>query len=113
MLADEPTTALDVRVQAQVLALLRHLADERGMAVVLITHDLGIVAGFADEVIVMRSGRVVESGSVDAVYANPTHPYTRGLLGAVPRLDADPDTRLATVPAASDTGDDAGPEAYA
>lgn len=105
LLADEPTTALDVRVQAQVLALLRRLADERGMAVVLITHDLGIVAGFADDVVVMRSGRVVEWGNVEDVYANPSHPYTRGLLGAVPRLDADPDVRLATVAPDSDTGE--------
>jgi peptide/nickel transport system ATP-binding protein len=107
LLADEPTTALDVRVQAQVLALLRRIADERGMAVVLITHDLGIVAGFADDVVVMRSGRIVESGLVDDVYAAPAHPYTRGLLGAVPRLDADPEVRLATVP--PDTGDDEAP----
>jgi peptide/nickel transport system ATP-binding protein len=102
LLADEPTTALDVRVQAQVLALLRTIADERGMSVLLITHDLGIVAGFADDVVVMRSGRIVETGSVDDVLTAPQHPYTQGLLGAVPRLDADPDQRLATVPPETD-----------
>ncbi|GGM15484.1 ABC transporter ATP-binding protein [Nakamurella endophytica] len=98
LIADEPTTALDVRVQAQVLAVLRRLADDRGMSVVLITHDLGIVAGFADDIVVLRSGRVVERGTVDEVYARPHDPYTRGLLGAVPRLDADPSVPLAVVP---------------
>lgn len=98
LIADEPTTALDVRVQAQVLDLLYDLAVERKMAVLLITHDLGIVAGFADEVVVMRHGRIVEQGAVDELYRAPRHPYTRGLLGAVPRLDADPSIRLATVP---------------
>ncbi|MBD0736732.1 ABC transporter ATP-binding protein [Streptomyces sp. CBMA29] len=98
LIADEPTTALDVRVQAQVLELLTGLADERGMAVLLITHDLGIVAGFAEQVVVMRHGRVVERGATDDIYYRPTHPYTRGLLGAVPRIDADPAVRLATVP---------------
>ena len=98
LIADEPTTALDVRVQAQVLQLLDELARERDMAVMLITHDLGIVAGFADTITVMRHGTVVERGDVDTVYAQPSSPYTRGLLGAVPRLDADPDVELATVP---------------
>ncbi|MCU1658025.1 MAG: transporter ATP-binding protein [Pseudonocardiales bacterium] len=97
LIADEPTTALDVRVQAQVLQLLDELARERGMAVMLITHDLGIVAGFAERVVVMRNGRVVEHGDVDSIYAAPKAEYTRGLLGAVPRLDSDPDRELATV----------------
>ncbi|MEY9212822.1 ABC transporter ATP-binding protein [Thermobifida halotolerans] len=97
LIADEPTTALDVRVQDQVLRLLDELARERGMAVLLITHDLGIVAGFADRVVVMRTGRVVEEGAVDDVYAAPSHPYTRGLLNAVPRIDRGPDQRLSTV----------------
>jgi ABC-type dipeptide/oligopeptide/nickel transport system ATPase component len=97
LIADEPTTALDVRVQAQVLRLLDELARERGMAVMLITHDLGIVAGFAERVVVMRNGRVVEHGDVDSIYAAPKAEYTRGLLGAVPRLDSDPDRELATV----------------
>ncbi|NRG42313.1 ABC transporter ATP-binding protein [Rathayibacter sp. VKM Ac-2835] len=99
LIADEPTTALDVRVQAQVLELLHEVADERGMGVLLITHDLGIVAGFADEVTVMRRGEVVESNAVDALYAAPQHPYTRGLLGAIPRLDSDPGVPLRSVAA--------------
>jgi ABC-type dipeptide/oligopeptide/nickel transport system ATPase component len=98
LIADEPTTALDVRVQEQVLELLIDLADERGMAVLLITHDLGIVAGFADHVVVLRHGRVVERGPTDDIFYRPAHPYTRGLLGAIPRIDADPAVRLATVP---------------
>jgi ABC-type dipeptide/oligopeptide/nickel transport system ATPase component len=97
LIADEPTTALDVRVQSQVLDLLREVADERGMSVLLITHDLGVVAGFADRVAVMRNGKIVEVAPVDELYANPQHPYTRGLLGAVPRIDADPSKRLLTV----------------
>jgi ABC-type glutathione transport system ATPase component len=105
LIADEPTTALDVRVQAQVLQLLRDLADERGMAVLLITHDLAIVAGFAGSVVVLRHGRVVERGLTDDIYYRPAHPYTRGLLGAIPRIDADPGVRLATVP--PDTGEPA------
>ena len=99
LIADEPTTALDVRVQAQVLRLLAELSLERDMAVVLISHDLGIVAGFADTMVVMRNGRVVERGDVDSVYSSPQAEYTRGLLGAVPRLDANPDLELATIPA--------------
>jgi ABC-type dipeptide/oligopeptide/nickel transport system ATPase component len=102
LIADEPTTALDVRVQAQVLQLLRDLADERGMAVLLITHDLGIVAGFAESVVVLRHGRVVERGGTDDIFYRPAHPYTRGLLGAIPRIDADPGVRLATVPPGTD-----------
>lgn len=98
LIADEPTTSLDVRVQAQVLQLLYDLSVERRMAVLLISHDLGIVAGFAEQVIVMRHGRVVERGPVDDIYRSPQDPYTRGLLAAVPRLDADPSIRLASVP---------------
>jgi peptide/nickel transport system ATP-binding protein len=108
LIADEPTTALDVRVQAQVLQLLTEIADERGMAVLLITHDLGIVAGFAESVVVLRHGRVVERGGTDDIYYRPTHAYTRGLLGAIPRIDADPSIRLATVPADIEVTGDAG-----
>ncbi|WP_395105510.1 ABC transporter ATP-binding protein [Actinomadura sp. SCN-SB] len=97
LIADEPTTALDVRVQAQVLTLMRELADERGMAVLLITHDLGIVANFADRVVVMRHGAPVEEGPVRRIYASPRHPYTKALLAAVPRIDGDRDRRLSTV----------------
>jgi oligopeptide/dipeptide ABC transporter ATP-binding protein len=102
LIADEPTTALDVRVQAQVLALLSEVTAERGLAVLLITHDVGIVAGFADRVAVMYSGRIVESGPVEAVFTRPAHPYTSGLMGAVPRLESQ-DKRLTTIPGAPPT----------
>ncbi|TYK46838.1 ABC transporter ATP-binding protein [Actinomadura decatromicini] len=105
LIADEPTTALDVRVQAQVLTLLRELAAERSMSVLLITHDLGIVAGFADRVVVMRHGAPVEQGVVDDIYARPQHPYTRGLLASVPRIDDDPSRRLSTVDEAALEGE--------
>src|SRR5262249_38271921 len=84
LLADEPTTALDVTTQAQVLELFDTLTAERGTALVLVTHDLGVVAGHADRVVVMYAGRVVEDGAVDDVLASPAHPYTRALLASVP-----------------------------
>jgi peptide/nickel transport system ATP-binding protein len=87
LIADEPTTALDVTVQAQILALLGELRRETGTAVVLITHDLGVVADHADEVAVMYAGRVVERAAAAEIFAEPQHPYTVGLLGAAPRLD--------------------------
>ena len=87
LIADEPTTALDVTIQAQILELLRDLQARLGSAVVLITHDLGVVAETADRVVVMYAGRKVEEASVEALFANPGHPYTRGLLASVPRLD--------------------------
>ncbi|MCB9683288.1 MAG: ABC transporter ATP-binding protein [Alphaproteobacteria bacterium] len=87
LLADEPTTALDVTIQAQILELIAGLARELGTAVILVTHDLGVVAGVADQVAVMYAGRIVERGPVDAVLTNPQHPYTAGLLASVPRLD--------------------------
>ncbi|MGI8806861.1 MAG: ABC transporter ATP-binding protein [Acidimicrobiales bacterium] len=86
LVADEPTTALDVTIQAQILDLLRDIRREKGVAIVLISHDLGVVAGLADEVAVMYAGRVVERGTVDDVYEQPRHPYTRGLLASIPRL---------------------------
>ena len=89
LIADEPTTALDVTVQAQIMALLRDLQRERDMAMVLITHDLGVVAEVADHVAVMYGGRVVESGSVREVLSNPAHPYTLALLESVPQADLD------------------------
>jgi peptide/nickel transport system ATP-binding protein/oligopeptide transport system ATP-binding protein len=89
LIADEPTTALDVTVQAQILDLLRALQAETGMAIILITHDLGVVAEMADEVAVMYAGRVVERAPVAALFDDPQHPYTIGLLGSVPRLDED------------------------
>jgi len=87
LIADEPTTALDVTIQAQILDLLRTLQQETGTAVILITHDLGVVAEAADEVVVMYAGRVVEQAPVQALFDTPQHPYTVGLLGSMPRLD--------------------------
>ncbi|MEM9248078.1 MAG: ABC transporter ATP-binding protein [Pseudomonadota bacterium] len=89
LIADEPTTALDVTIQAQILDLIRRLQKDLGMAMILISHDLGVVAGVADKVAVMYAGRIVESGSVDTVFATPRMPYTEGLLGSVPRFDRD------------------------
>ena len=96
LIADEPTTALDVTIQAQILELMCTLQTETGTAVILITHDLGVVAEVADEVLVMYAGRVVERAPVQAVFDAPQHPYTIGLLGSVPRLDVQR-TRLAAI----------------
>ena len=96
LIADEPTTALDVTIQAQILDLLRDLQSRLGMAILIITHDLGVIAEIADEVVVMYAGKVVESAPVRALFADPQHPYTIGLLGSIPRLDADR-ARLATI----------------
>jgi oligopeptide transport system ATP-binding protein len=98
LLADEPTTALDVTIQAQILALLRELALESGAALVLITHDLGVVARWADRVVVMYAGRVVETAPVRELYARPRHPYTLGLMQSVPRLEARREARLVPIP---------------
>jgi peptide/nickel transport system ATP-binding protein len=87
LIADEPTTALDVTLQAQILELMRELKAESGAAIILITHDLGVVAEVCDEVAVMYAGEVVERADVDALFASPQHPYTVGLLGSIPRLD--------------------------
>jgi oligopeptide transport system ATP-binding protein len=87
LIADEPTTALDVTVQAQILALLQDLRREFSTSIILITHDLGVVAGVCDSVLVMYAGRVMEYGDAPSVFADAAHPYTRGLLHAVPRLD--------------------------
>jgi len=87
LIADEPTTALDVTVQAQIIALLRDLQRDHGTAIVMITHDLGVVAGLCDEVMVLYGGRVMEQGSAEPIFYQPTHPYTVGLLGAVPRIE--------------------------
>ena len=96
LIADEPTTALDVTIQAQILDLIKRLQRERGMAVLFITHDLGVVAELADRVVLMRHGQVVEQGPVAEVYADPKHPYTKGLLACRPRLGVKRD-RLPTV----------------
>ena len=93
LFADEPTTALDVTIQAQILDLLRDIQQDRGMSVVLITHDLGVIARMCDRVAVMYAGEVVERGSLEAVFENPTHPYTQGLLGSIPDVE-DPAPRL-------------------
>jgi oligopeptide/dipeptide ABC transporter ATP-binding protein len=87
LIADEPTTALDVTIQAQVLDVFERVQDRTNTSILLITHDLGVVAGVADRVLVMYAGRQVESGSVDQIFYNPRHPYTRGLLASLPRLD--------------------------
>jgi oligopeptide/dipeptide ABC transporter ATP-binding protein len=97
LIADEPTTALDVTIQAQILELLRKLQKETGMAVLLITHDLGVVAENADTVAVMYASRVVEFARVEDLFDNPKHPYTEGLFRSVPKL-GDESTRLATIP---------------
>jgi oligopeptide transport system ATP-binding protein len=88
LIADEPTTALDVTVQAQMLDLFRDLSNEFGTALVLITHDLGVVAGIADRMMVMYGGRAVEKGTVDEVFYDPRHPYTLGLLNATPHVES-------------------------
>ncbi len=92
LIADEPTTALDVTVQAQIMQLLGDIRRDFGTAIILITHDLGIVAGFCDRTLVMYGGQIMEEGATDDLFAKPTHPYTRGLLNAVPRLDQDEET---------------------
>ncbi len=97
IIADEPTTALDVTVQAQILELLKQLTREVGSAMILITHDLGVVARYADRVCVMYAGRVVESGTALEIYEDPRHPYTLGLMASVPRLDDDARQRLVPI----------------
>jgi len=97
LIADEPTTALDVTIQAQIVELVKRLRQEMGMAIIWITHDLGIVAGIAHRVMVMYAGFVVERASVKELYANPQHPYTRGLLGSLPRLDEQQAIRLVNI----------------
>jgi oligopeptide/dipeptide ABC transporter ATP-binding protein len=97
LIADEPTTALDVTIQAQILRLLERLQEELGMAVILITHDLGVVAEVADDVLVMYAGRVVEAGTLDQIFYDPQHPYTWGLLGSVTRLDRGRAHRLSQI----------------
>lgn len=98
LVADEATTALDVTTQAQILELVARLQEELGMAVIWITHDLGVVAGIADRVLVMYSGRVVESATVDELYRNPRHPYTHGLLASLPRPGAERPEKLFAIP---------------
>jgi peptide/nickel transport system ATP-binding protein len=98
LIADEPTTALDVTIQAQILALLKKLVVEHGTALIMITHDLGVVAGLCDVVNVLYAGRVVERAGRHEIFADPRHPYTYGLLGSIPRLDAEHADRLTPIP---------------
>ena len=97
LIADEPTTALDVTIQAQILDLMRQLQSEMGMAIILITHDLGVIAEMCDDVIVMYAGRIAEQGPVETIFKQPSHPYTRGLLNSIPRLEAPRKSRLETI----------------
>jgi oligopeptide/dipeptide ABC transporter ATP-binding protein len=100
LIADEPTTALDVTIQAQIMQQLERLQSELGMAVILITHDLGIVAEMSDRVLVMYAGQIVEQGTLDEIFYDPRHPYTWGLLGSLTRLDAERPERLPQIPGA-------------
>jgi len=88
LIADEPTTALDVTIQAQILELMMELKDKLGMAIIMITHDLGIVASMCDRIAVMYAGRIVETGTCDEIFYHPKHEYTKGLLESIPRLDS-------------------------
>ena len=97
LIADEPTTALDVTTQAQILDLIRRIQEERGLAVILITHDMGVIAEMTDDVVVMYLGRDVERGPVDAIFHDPKHPYTRSLLRSIPSVLATPRSRLRTI----------------
>jgi oligopeptide/dipeptide ABC transporter ATP-binding protein len=97
VIADEPTTALDVTIQAQILELMKELQDEMGMSIILITHDLGVIAETCDDVLVMYAGRVAEQGSAEDIFHRPAHPYTRGLLDSIPRLEYPRKTKLKTI----------------
>ncbi|GAB4547564.1 MAG: ABC transporter ATP-binding protein [Anaerolineales bacterium] len=97
LIADEPTTALDVTIQAQIMDLVKRLRDELGMAIIWITHDLGVVAGLAKRVLVMYGGYIIEESEVKDLFANPSHPYTIGLLGSLPRVDEDKHARLYSI----------------
>jgi peptide/nickel transport system ATP-binding protein len=98
LIADEPTTALDVTIQAQILDELRRLSPETNAGIILVTHDLGVVADIADRIVVMYAGRVVEQGSLDELFYDPQHPYTWGLLGSITRIDRDRSQRLPAIP---------------
>lgn len=97
LIADEPTTALDVTVQAQILELMKEIQDKLGMSIILITHDLGIVADMSDKVVVMYAGQILEQGLTDEIFKKPKHPYTKKLLASVPRLDMSRDERLHSI----------------
>ncbi len=97
LIADEPTTSLDVTIQAQILELMKQLQQKMGMAIIMITHDLGVVADMADEIVVMYAGKIVEKGSSDDIFYHPHHPYTWALMNSVPRLDLDNKKELVTI----------------
>ena len=97
LIADEPTTALDVTIQAQILELIKELQADMGMSVILITHDLGVIAETCEQVVVMYAGKIAEKGSVYDVFDSPSHPYTRGLLASIPRLDTEPKSKLSII----------------
>lgn len=97
LIADEPTTALDVTIQAQILELIKSLQSDMGMSVILITHDLGVIAETCDDVVVMYAGRVAERGDVFDIFERPAHPYTQGLLASIPRLETQPKSRLSVI----------------
>ena len=97
LIADEPTTAIDVTIQAQILEMIKKISAELKTAVILITHDLGVVAGMCDKVCVMYAGRIVESALTDELYSNPAHPYTRGLIASVPKMDGNREERLFSI----------------
>ena len=98
LIADEPTTALDVTIQAQILREISQLSDDSDSGIIFVTHDLGVVADIADRVIVMYAGRVVEQGTLDEIFYDPQHPYTWGLLGSITRVDREPPRRLPAIP---------------
>ncbi|MHB0987883.1 MAG: ABC transporter ATP-binding protein [Bellilinea sp.] len=97
LIADEPTTALDVTIQAQIVELAKRIRDDLGMAIIWITHDLGVIAGLADRLAVMYGGYIIETAPIRDVYANPSHPYTLGLLGSLPRMDESGQRRLVSI----------------
>jgi len=97
LIADEPTTALDVTIQAQILELIKELQSDMGMSVILITHDLGVIAETCDRVVVMYAGKIAESGSVFDLFDEPKHPYTRGLLASIPTLETEPKSKLSVI----------------
>ena len=97
LIADEPTTALDVTIQAQILELMMELKEKLGMAIIMITHDLGVVANMCDKIAVMYAGKVVEYGTTDDIFYRPSHEYTKGLLRSIPRLDEKEKTRLVPI----------------
>lgn len=97
LIADEPTTALDVTIQAQILELLKEIREKTGTSIIIITHDLGVVASIADRVAVMYGGKIVESGSVEEIFYNPAHPYTKALLQSLPKADMEKNKRLVSI----------------